>query len=67
MKPRYLDGVYFRVNRNGQYMDVCFSDLLDREMVEILKDKDTEWLKSMCIILGKTIRAIGDEFNLEGE
>ena len=65
MKLRNLDGVYFRVCRNGKMMNICFSDLLEGEMVEILKNKSTEWLKSMCIILGKRIREIGDQLDLE--
>lgn len=61
---RNLDGIYFRVNRDGKWDNVCFSDLDEHEMIEAMKDKDITWIKSLCIILGKRIKEIGDEFNL---
>lgn len=62
---RELDGVYFRIKRNDKWDNICFSDLTEEEMNEVLKDKDAEWLKSLCIILGKTLKEIGDYFNIE--
>ncbi len=32
-----LDGIYFRVERNGKYTNVCFSDLEQDEMDECLE------------------------------
>ena len=61
---RNLDGVYFRVYRDGRYQSVCFSDLTDTEMDDILKDKSEEWLRRMCKILGQTIRNIGDQLDI---
>ena len=71
MECRELDGVYFRINRNGKWSDICFSDLTEEEMNEVLKNRDENWLKSLAKHLGKTIKAIGDQFNItakdEGE
>lgn len=61
---RNLDGTYFRVERNGKWQSICFSDMTEEEMDCILKDKPEEWLRSMCKILGKTIRSIGDELDI---
>ena len=61
---RELDGVYFRIKRNDKWDNICFSDLTEEEMKEVLKDKDIEWLKSLCIILGKTLKEIGDYFDI---
>ena len=61
---RELDGVYFRVKRNNEYDNVCFSDLNEEEMKEVLQGRDTEWLKSLCIILGNKIKEIGDYFDI---
>ena len=61
---RKLDGVFFRVNRNGKWQNVCFSDLTDEEMDEVLESKNREWLKSLCKILGRTIKQIGDELDI---
>ena len=61
---RKLDGVFFRVNRNGKWQNVCFSDLTDAEMDEVLEAKSREWLKSLCKILGTVVRRIGDKFDI---
>ena len=64
MEKRNLDGVYFRVQRDGKWDNVCFSDLTDEEKMKVMNDRNIEWFKSMCIILGNTIRKIGDEFDI---
>lgn len=61
---RKLDGVFFRVNRNGKWQSVCFSDLTDAEMDEVLEAKSREWIKSLCKILGKTMKQIGDKLDI---
>lgn len=67
MKNRDLDGMYFRIKRNGAYDIVCFSDLSETEMDEVLANRSEEWLKSACKYLGTTIRRIGDELNACGK
>lgn len=62
---RKLDGVYFRIKRDNKWQNICFSDLTEDEMDDVLKDRDPEWLKSMCVILGKTIKKIGDDLDIE--
>lgn len=64
---RNLDGVYFRVNREDKWCSVCFSDLTDKEKIEVMQNKDETWLKSLCITLGNSIKRIGDELNLVAE
>lgn len=64
MEKRNLDGVYFLVQRDGKWDNVCFSDLTDEEKMKVMNDRNIEWFKSMCIILGNTIRKIGDEFDI---
>lgn len=61
---RNLDGVYFRVERNGKWESVCFSDLTEAEMDEVLANRNEQWLKSMCKILGQTIRNIGEQCDI---
>lgn len=61
---RNLDGVYFRVNRDNKWQNICFSDLTDAEMEEVMQDRPVEWLKSMCKILGHTIKDIGDQLDI---
>ena len=61
---RNLDGIYFRVQRDGKWGNACFSDLSQEEMERVMENRDVDWLKSMCIQLGKTIRRIGDELDI---
>lgn len=64
---RNLDGVYFRIKRENEWQNICFSDLTDNEMEEVLQNRSDEWLKNMCKILGKTIRDIGDQLDISME
>ena len=61
---RDLDGIYFRVKRGKRWENVCFSDLTDEEMDKVLEGHSVQWLKSSCKMLGRTIRRIGDEFDI---
>ena len=61
---RNLDGIYFRVQRDEKWENACFSDLTQEEMERVMENRDVDWLKSMCIQLGKTIRRIGDELDI---
>ena len=63
---RNLDGVYFRVKRDGKYQSVCFSDLTSEERAEVMEGRPVEWLKSLCCVLADTIRNIGEEFDIFG-
>lgn len=66
-KQRELDSVYFRVERDGKWENICFSDLTDDEKQNVLDGKTDEWLRSMCVILSNVIRCIGDELDLVGD
>lgn len=39
---RRLDGVYFRVKRDGKWQNICFSDLTDEEMDSVMDSRTTE-------------------------
>lgn len=61
---RDLDGVYFRIERDGKWQNICFSDLTEEEMDYILERKSKIYIIELCKILGKTLRKIGDELDL---
>ena len=61
---RNLDGVYFRIKRNNEYKKICFSVRTDSEMDEVLKDKEDNWLRELCKILGNSLRELGDNFDI---
>lgn len=64
---RNLDGCYFRVQRNGKFENVCFSDLTAEERETVLIGRNEQWLKRLCCHLADCIRWIGNELNIEGE
>lgn len=60
---RNLDGIYFRVERGGKWMSVCFSDMTPKER-EIIGDRPAEWWKAVAEHLADCLREIGDEFDI---
>lgn len=63
-KKRDLDGVYFRIKRNENFDNVCFSDLTESEQDDVMKGRSEEWLMALCKILSNTIRYIADSFDI---
>ena len=63
-KRRDLDGIYFRIERDGKWQDICFSDLTEEEMYDIMDSKPEGWLKKMCVILANTLYGVGEELDL---
>ncbi len=61
---RNLDGMWFRIKRDGKYQNICFSDMTTEERLEVLKDKDVEFMRRMCLILAEKMREIGDKFDI---
>ena len=63
-EKRELDGAYFRVERNGKWESVCFTDLTSDERDEVCEGRTAEWLKSMVDVLADKVREIGDQFDI---
>lgn len=62
---RNLDGCYFRVERDGKWQNICFSDLIPGdERDKVMKGRSAEWLMSLCCHLADTLRCIGDTFDI---
>lgn len=55
---RELDGVYFRIKREGKWDNICFSDLNDNEMKDVLKNKDDVWKISLLTILADVCKRL---------
>jgi hypothetical protein len=65
---RNLSGIYFRSQtESGKWENRVFEDLNEEYQDEILKDRDTKYLKSMVKILANTINSIGDQLDLIAE
>lgn len=61
---RNLDGAFFRVKRDGKWKNICFSDMSTEGRLEVLKDKDIEFVKRLCLIMADELKQIGDEFDI---
>ena len=61
---RHLDGVYFRVKRDDEWQDICFSDLTEDERNKMMENRSVKWLQSLCNILANKLKDIGDQFDL---
>jgi len=46
---RDLDGIYLRIERNGEYQSLCLSDMTEEELDENLNPERGEWLKGAVI------------------
>lgn len=64
---RELDGIYYRVERNGQYENVCFTDLAEEEREKVTAGYTADQWKAVAIHLCERIQQIGDEFDLIAE
>lgn len=67
MINRNLDGIYFRVERDGKWQNLCFSDLTEDEQRKVLKDKSQDFILQLTLILAKRLREVGDKFDLQCE
>ena len=68
MSNRKLSGIFFRTkDEDGKYVNRCFEDLAEEEQQRVMKDRDAEWLRGLATQLAKTIKEIGEQFNLERE
>lgn len=53
-----LDGVYYRVNRNGKWENHCFSDLTKTEQEAFMSTLSPEGLKRICLVLSESLRTL---------
>jgi len=64
---RNLDGVYYRVVRDGKHVNRCFSDLSEAEQDGIMAEYNAEQLRRLCRYLSISLRQIGDTLELVRE
>lgn len=57
--PKILDadGCYFRVERNGRYYNICYSDLTDEERDDLTVGRHKQWTHGLVTHL---MSCIGD-------
>lgn len=62
---RKLDGVFFRVRRNGKWNNICFSDMTHDERKEVIGSRTTEWWMALAGMMADDLRAVGDQFDIK--
>lgn len=67
MDKRDLDGVYFRVMRDGKGADLCWTDLIWEERIEFArKENRVDWLLRMIQIMNEVAWEIREVFPESG-
>ena len=64
LERRDLDGVYFRVERDGRWQSVCFTDLTQGERRRVLEGRSAEWCGELALLMALRLREIGDVLDL---
>lgn len=57
-----MDGMYFRVERNGKFENVCLSDMTNEERLKKMDWWNPDNMKSVINFLCETLREIGDTY-----
>lgn len=71
MKKRDLDDIYFQVQREGKWVNRCWTDLTDEERNQFGAGKPASWWKAVALHLGDRLRKLSDDLDIvvswEGE
>lgn len=65
-KARNLDGCYFTIERDGENVNLCFSDMTETERGKVMAGKGTPWLMALAEHLADRLHYIGDIYDIEG-
>lgn len=64
---RNLDGMYFRIERDGIAENVCVSDMTDEELETVLFERaDLHFLQGVVKNLVHCMQDIGNQFDIMG-
>ena len=71
-KQRNLDGIYFRVERDGKWQNICYSDMMQSERDEIARkraenatvEEQVQWWRSTADLLADALYDMGEHLGL---
>ena len=70
MTQHNLDGIFFRIERDGKWMNVCLSDMTTEERENVIKlwvhERDTNWFKGAIHHLCDCLYKVGEQQGLYG-
>lgn len=61
---RSLDGVYYRVKRNGEWLNICYSDLTQEERDSCTAKYTLAQMKGLADLMADALRHVGDTLNV---
>lgn len=61
---RDLDGVFFRVERDGRWLSLCFTDLTEAERERVMEHRSLAWTRRLALIMARTLREMGDQLDV---
>lgn len=61
---RELDGIYFRVERDGKWENICWTDLTWEERYDVSKDRPISWWRELALEMTRLLRNIGDIYDM---
>ena len=64
MNNRDLDGIYFRVKREGKWQSICFTDMTTEEIDTVIGERSSDWWKSVALHLKECLNEIGETFDI---
>jgi len=72
---RNLDGIYFRIERDGKRTNVCYSDMTPSERDEVARkraesataDEQAQWWRSMADLLADALYDMGEQLGVTCE
>jgi len=72
---RNLDGIYFRVERDGKWQNICYSDMEQCERDEIARKRaesttpaeQAQWWRSMADLLADQLYDMGEQLGVTRE
>lgn len=64
---RGLDGVYFRVERDGRWESLCLTDLTEGERERVTEGRSPEWLRDLALVMARALREMGDQLDVVRE
>ena len=63
---RKLDGMFFRIMRDGKACNVCVSDMTAEEQDSLFTGQSPEYLRKVIWHLSDALHGLGDQFDLRG-
>lgn len=71
-KQRNLDGVYFRVNRDGKWLNICYSDMTEDERNTVIYDRMSDkpmdeqvgYYRSLAEIVADALYDMGEQLGV---